>query len=639
MTLTPLRDLVVRNGSVNHGAVDIATRLKNQIFLPDFRPGQGDYILTKVKTLPATRLTPEHERGGLPQTYEEIFARKFVEAAHNVVLIGDTGSGKSHKLDYVLTKMSCGCRSKQSLRLDVDRRRLEKRGELFADLTTHIAGFLSSDSSWYDQYKDFVSGLFRHAGQPSAPHYLYGLVEVGLTEPTPPGLLELKQACKKKPQMRDLALFGVDFLGHLRNARSICNKCAHLIVDNIDGSSRAVQDDIVDLLTHTPTSDLLIVTACRPETFINWRAKAQVLDLVRHVGPTGHQVVVHRLKAFIAGDPELDGDLTRKLGVIEKWLNKPFFSKLFERLFGSQIREALLFAQGLVDLAVFRTIQELEEAEAKSDQAIQRLFFRPWGVSGTVSKLPNVFDMGGAYEDRLTCLRVLRMLSREGDCSIRGIWRRIRACGGDRDTFMNVLGEMLRAGLILTTSRDGIAMSKYGACKSEQVKLRSLGKGIIKLSSDLEYLSTVMLGTLCEDTRYESVQIKDEGVVPVLCCVRVFLQETWGLESVGIEKAVEKAKVRDDLLNDFRSESITENLLTGVIQSSFRIGKAVEGRLGDQSREIYEQVLYLVSDYWGVLNARTEHDESFEASPSSVEIEKIKAEVGRSLMASRRRNI
>jgi hypothetical protein len=365
--------------------------------------------------------------------------------------------------------------------------------------------------------------------------------------------------------------------------------CVHVVFDNVDVSPRPVQDAVVRLLqSMSPDDGVLMICACRPETLVNWDHGATILDVISHVGPNAHEVVVNRLSAFLKSPP--DGteltdllqasrepkDFLQNLEFIAKRIEDGHFARFFNDYFGSRIRNALVFAMRSVDLAASRHFAApTNPSQEITDHDLERRLYRPWGLSTPVRGISNIFGCSPNRERRLAGVRILVFLypyagyakTVEQICQHMGIF------GYSREETIISLNSMLHARLVIARTKERYRLGTYDSCREEPVKITDMGEGIYRRFTEYSYVTGIMYDTICSERLYGSIRSEEQDLLSVLYTLRIFLIETVSTELSELRSVADKHGM-DDYNAAYEGAAISPALYHSIIPTVTRIGLA-----------------------------------------------------------------
>lgn len=581
--------------------IDISVNLDNQ---------RGSTVIRDLKK--------QYKERGRSITHEHLLCERIYQQNNQIVLVGATGSGKTYKLEYIwkrYLKNRTHCRKLQHckyhrlrIKIDVDDRACKSEVDLYNEVHTQISAAIESlliPQDYRIKYKQFVAEAYKKLANGANIPYLATLAKYGLRRDIdPPTLQELDARCPAQDRIRrDLALFAMSFSGWLR--RRYCQNnsfCMHLVFDNIDASPRPVQNAIIKLMESTsPKGSILIICACRPETFINWKHRSKVLDLIPHIGPSAYEVVMQRLEGYLAQnisrdmlEDQLQGlrkteDFLANLKFLKLKLKRPHFKLFFDQHFGWQIRDGLVFAEGIIDIAAGRSEKELKDyILSRSDYALERLLYLPWGLAVPKKYVVNVFDLGNGVIDRLGALRVIILLnsSRPYSLDVRHVYQHLKMFGYTQSRCMRVLSTLLERRVVLAASKENLDLGKFKTAKNEKLRLTTVGEGLWKQAYDLSYIESMMYFCPCKAQRYKDCWI---GITPDLLetfsILREFLVEIGEVDLYELEfvKTKHSMHVYNNL---YELKTITQGLYERTIPTLVRIATAVQRRPKSQKSYI-----------------------------------------------------
>lgn len=560
-------------------------------------------------------------------TYEHLLADSIRHPKRPIVLVGQTGSGKTHKIEYVWARYLAGhthcgqheafCgRARIRLRFDVSERGCITLNDFHRTLLTLVVHTLHARlqiSEWRDEYSRFVSHLFQQMTANHDVPFLATLMQLGLVRYDPLSLTELSNRARSTHR-RDLLLFALNFMGWLRNLhRGQGSLCMQLVLDNVDGAPKAVQQGVIYLLEHTqPSSSVLIVCAARPETMLNWFARRRALNVIPHIGPSAYDVSIHRLREFLdrSDSVALPSLLHRRrsptefianLTYLYERLQAPEFRDYFAGNFAWQIRQGLVFAQGIIDVAAGHSPKELQSMLiGRSHYALERLLYRPWGLrSARPSVVVNIFAIGGKASYRLAAARILMFLDpQEGyTTTVRDVGSHMALFGYKEDATVALLDSMLDRGLILAVTRESRSLGKYAHCRREGIKATELGHGVRRLAFQMTYVGSMMTHVLCRDGLYKIVRDRTLPLPVFVSVLGRFLRESAAYENEELQ-----ACLANEGMTDYRrcygDRTISAEMYEGVLTSVASVIRSEE-RTGTPARiSLVEAAVAMLDGYY-----------------------------------------
>jgi Cdc6-like AAA superfamily ATPase len=596
--------------------------------LPPFNPGAADlvesYVCREVSEPLASRyehffeidvehakgsalirqLKEEHNERAESLTYEHLLAERIAEPEYNIVLVGATGSGKTHTLEYVWRKYvephadcegelpGCPRKTRVRLRYDLDKREQKTAAEFYEDLyrqvvSTLIARIDSAELS--ESYQEFVGVIHREFQSGKDITYLHTLEMLGVdSKELAPGLSSLIGVCEPRLR-RDLVLFLLHFCGWLvRTRRKKPFLCLFLEIDNIDASPAEVQDAVVSLLTNTdPEQSLLIVCACRPPTLRRWHARKEVLDVIPHIGPSAYDVVMHRLARFVSNPSsaaKLDDLLQhtfpavlflKNLEHVHERLRAQHFQTLLDDLFGWHVRDGLVFAQGIIDLCASNRGTELRTEDGKSDYALERMLYSPLGLVQRSGHLVNIYALCRQVEQRLAPLRILMALKGAGPWAmdVHDVCEHMRPFGYDNERVIRVLNSMLQAEVVLAATRERYQLGEYAACHDEALNVTRTGEGTLSRSRDMTYVEACMYECYTRSGNYTRLSYSVPSFADALLVLREFLSETASIDLEEV-RSMMKSGDHSHYEHTYEGKTISWSLYGSILRTVLVILKS-----------------------------------------------------------------
>ncbi len=599
-----------------------------------FTGAKGSKFIQNLKAFFGKKQEPDESL-----TYEHLFADRIHNPTEsNIVLVGDTGCGKTHKLHYIWTNYLSKCQDcdnekcpsrpyRPRLWLNIDSRQLETKIELFKTLYDKLVGELDGilGTSYINRCEDFVSYLFS-IERPDRPDYFSTIIRYGLQRTSEP--ISFDDLAKKCPDhaLIDLLKFILHFYGWLRENHCKDNHlCIFIVFDNMDSSPQEVQKAImVSLLNIHHNRYPLMVGACRHETLINWIHKTGPFDEINHIGPSAYEVVIERLKIFIEDDAKNLDQITNllqhlqtadvfinNLQVIYNQLLRPHFKDFFDDFFDRQIRGAIVFAQSIVDIAAHWSEQYVKEQILRSDYSLERYMLNPWGLQSDQPLIANIYGFGSTYKDRLLGIRALLYIypRKEYTVSIKDVCNYLSLFGYENDKTLKALSKMLQYGLILTVSKDNYKLGKFEDCQNEVIHHTSTGEGFRNRAYSMNYISTVMYSTMCQSEYYPRRYIRDfddPKLLETLDILRVFIRETWEIERSELEPILTNPEKREQYIEEYDNCTISYVMYTNIIPIIIKIGLFESKRGYSTYRSVLDKAVYFISDFIIMMNAMTE---------------------------------
>ncbi|HPM38555.1 MAG TPA: hypothetical protein PK186_13465 [candidate division Zixibacteria bacterium] len=591
----------------------------------------GGEFINKLRTLLAKNKESEDRL-----TYEHVFTERIhAPSDSNVILVGDTGCGKTHKLRYIWSNYLERCKdcsldkecpsypNRPKFYLSIDPKQLKSRAGLFKHVFNEVVGELqqSLNGSFEERYRAFIEHLFQ-LERPSRQDYFTTMLRYGLEREHPKSFHQIADAVPDD-SLIDLVKFVLHFCGWLREHR--CKNehlCMFIVFDNLDASPQEVQEAIVTLLLDVNQKQYpLMIAACRPETLINWRSRRSTGDVVEHIGPTAYEVVLERLRVYLE---EKDKDMTlladrlkniqrpdvfiSNLNAIYSRLKRPHFRTFFDSYFGIQIRDAVVFAQSIVDIAAQWDERYLTDQVLRSDHSLERYMLNPWGLRSNKPHIANVFGFGPKYKDRLVGIRVLQYVYQQEQYTVRvkDVCNHLSLFGHGNEDTLRALGKMLQRGLLLTVSRENYELGPFEECQGELIERTATGDGFRKNAFSLSYISTVMYSTLCRDTNYPHLRVRNVGdprFVETLAILREFLRETWQIERVELESVLTDPTKRLQYLEIYDETTISYELYISVIPVIVEIGLFEQRKGYSTYKDVIDGAYDYMSDFNMVTNA------------------------------------
>jgi hypothetical protein len=574
-------------------------------------------------------------------TYEHLFAARICEPHANILLVGPTGSGKTHKMEYVwykyLSKLEhCQlherCRAFQRLRfrLGVDVARCESPMDFYKLILEQVYGAMETrlngagtpelpmDYVWRC-YQKYVAALYAaiRQGAPS-PVFFEALREAGMSETDPKTFKGLLESAKNDLRVvRFVVLAVLQFCGWV--VRHLCGRnhqCLFVVFDNVDGAPPEIQKTLVDLLLDTrPTDSALLVCACRAQTLNSWGPlKANVLDLIYHKGPTALDVVIARLSDFIQRHPSPEADAPLKallkgrppsdfmqnLVRLKEAIQSDRLREDFEDYFGQLIRSGLLVAQNIVDAAAHRAVDEYAaEVRHRSFYAVERMIFRPWGLNSMPGHIPNVLALVPMRSRRLAGVRILRYLLRRRTMqpTLGELGSHMQLFGVAPAETLALLNALIREGLVLAQKQDPPKLETYNKNKDEAMQLTDVGIGLYKHCFDYNYVSTMMFFVPAlprpEYPLLLSGDLNQElPLTDTLQVLRGFLQESTEVELEELKPATGRNR-RNQYLREYGALTICHRMYTRVLEALVKITR---GEFGGRVFDLAAQRTRLIKD-------------------------------------------
>jgi hypothetical protein len=551
-------------------------------------------------------------------SYEHLFAENIGRCDLPLVLVGAHGSGKTFKLSYIWYKYierlsHCddkNCLKKERVRIliDVLNEDFRTAEEFYRFVYKTIITLLQRDlgKRFLEIYREYSHFLIEEFNARRNLSFFPTLSFLGLRIDNIPGPTDYIGKVRRRKELQELVTFSLCFCAWVeRKYYPNRTTCIFALFDNIDGAPDQVQRAVFGLLEKSEIG-LPMVCACRPETLRNWNYDAIPLIIVPHIGPTGYDVVMSRLKIFLENINE--EDLRDKLkGIMDKEvfidnlkyiyakLESWHFERFFKNLFGWQIRQALRFSQGIIDAAASRTTEALKEAvEGKSVYALERIIYRPWGLKSPKLRVVNIFQQGREKRYRLAGLRVLIYLNRaeEPSYSVKDVYRELAIFGFSQVDVINILESMVKNRLIVSATREGMKLGSYNTCKNELVRLTEMGHGLWSASYELGYIETVMLYCYCDGSLYDGLGQDEMGLLDTLRVVRIFLKESSEIEMNELDNVFVKRHMKR-YHNGYGNQTIVLEILGNILVAVVKIACSEKRKGGrrvgvDRSSDIFE---------------------------------------------------
>jgi len=445
---------------------------------------------------------------GMPYTHEHKLIEKILDKELQIILKGEYGSGKTYKLAFIweryiknarhcfrLEKNECIFRGhRQRILFDIDGKDLTYKKELYTYvyikmftlykdynlLNLYFDDFISYINKFYDEGSGYNQEIEYLSYLKSLCKFNNGKYDIRL--------LPDKVDSFSQQEIRDLIIFLFHFGGWLRNNKCENSLCFHIVFDNIDSTSKPVQEAILKLLSfYKPLNYLKIICACRPETIFGRKNRDSVVDVFPHKGPSAHKVILHIFDKHIKqieidNEKEQKGELdsfyrnntypgifsldvySHTFNYITNILRKEYFENIYDDYFYCLIRTAKIFTQGLIDIAANNAAENKSKIDfnnrylSKSEYALERNFYRPWGLATKKIQITNIFNPCDLRESRLSAIRILAILNVKKSAkymlSIDKIMTILKAYGYTNDLLMKTMNYLIMEKFILAKTRE-----------------------------------------------------------------------------------------------------------------------------------------------------------------------------------------
>jgi hypothetical protein len=535
-------------------------------------------------------------------TYEHLLVERIHGSTYNIVLVGATGSGKTRRLEYIweryikhhaecVTESKCRTGKRVRLSFDLDKRDVKTASHFYSTLYETINAMLRrlDATERAEAYQEFRAKVVQLFDDDADLAYMPTLLRCGIAETDAPSLTELPNACRPD-EMRDLVLFILHFCGWLCDTRRHQSfLCLHLCIDNVDASPAAVQEALLSLLVDArPPLSLLIVCACRPQTMRRWVSKRDLLDVIPHIGASAYDIVLRRLKSFLDEPPSDDelADLLQNaipprgflanLAFLHTRLQAEHFREFFDDIFGWHVRDGIVFAQSIVELAANKRVSELRPGDdGRSDYVLERMLFRPWGVARPAGHVPNIYAVGLHPKLRLLGTRVMKAVTGAGEGSLRvkHVWEQVAAFGYSQEDVLDSLNGMLGQGMIVAATREEHTLGAFTECSEERLFVTRTGEGILRKSMQMTYIESCMYECRSESSNYRHNPRLIPTFGDALFVLREFLTETGRIDTAEVRE-VKKRKQFKRYAERYGYSCIAWDMYAAVMPTVLRIIKA-----------------------------------------------------------------
>lgn len=662
--------ILTKSGRKNHSYQDVFLDLRNEILKIDLprviesESSVGDiyiskevinhkvarfgesYQIDKKKKLGSQfiqGLKKDHSEPDYYLTYEHLLAELLSTTPESAILVGAQGSGKSSKLKTVwhkylknqkhLSSPLFENKGKIRILVDVLNEGFKNPNELLQYLYVTIFVTLQMElrNTFDENYRMFSIELLEKFSKGKNISYIHTLIFHGLSFDN---VIPYKEYLEKivlynENDLMRLVTFAFCFCGWLN--KKYCpdkNNCIIFIFDNIDETPQKIQEMVIFILGKKEI-DLPMLCACRPETLRNWKNTAIPMLIIPHIGPTSYEVVIrrfeHYLKNFDMSDLKnsLKGisdeeDFIENLKLILNHLKTMHFENFFQNLFGWQIRQALRFTQGIVDVAANRTHEALQNSIAgRSLLALERIIYRPWGMQSPKLFVVNALQQGQSKKYRLSGLRVIKFLSNyeEYKHDIKAIYNHLHMYGYTKQNTVDVLQEMINSRLVITATKEYLELEKYDSCKNEYIRLTETGLGLWQHCFNIGYLESIMYYCLCSAKEYPNDLPDKPELIGSLKILRYFLKETAEIEFAELDQVHMKG-CQQEYHFFYNNKTIHMELLGSVIATVFDIWKSQKmhsshSKKINHANTILEIAMNFINDYFWVIE-RISKEYSFE---------------------------
>jgi hypothetical protein len=567
------------------------TRFDWTIKVEDVTKARGSEFIKKIK-----EVNKERDDN---LNYSHLLAERLNNFGKNIVLLGPYGSGKSHKLAFVLSKYidnhnfcdneNCFKKKRYRLVMEIDPKNYHSARAfykgVYINITEEIKRYLSN---YYEKiYKIYLNDLFTRIEQGEKIDFFNTLTFNGLDKTYHISFKDFARMKLSNNERIDLLNYVIDFLGWLRARYYKHPVCILLIFDNIDSSNMSVQKAIMSLITRD--TDLNILCAMRDETFLNFSSnRSLVIDVIPHIGPSAYEIVIERLSHYIESFKTgaiRPGDLESKLLgfnpfefidnlelLVSKLKNK-HFEEFFDDLFGYYIRGALVFAQGIVDIAASRDNTFFKKYNSEHSLfALERLLLQPWGLRCPVNYLDNVFYLCEKVEHKLLPLRILLYLyqNKRNKITVKLICTYLDIFGCSKDDAIYILNRLLSVRFIVAVTKENLRLDEYSNSYKEIVRLTQVGEGVSIRAFTLSYLQVEMYYSLCSADYYTRLNNLDPNLYDTLEVLRMFLHELTDLELKEME-CVKSERMLTFYKSVYSDSSICFMLYERVLESVLKI--------------------------------------------------------------------
>jgi hypothetical protein len=288
---------------------------------------------------------------------------------------------------------------------------------------------------------------------------------------------------------------------------------------------------------------------------------------------------------------------------------KPYFARYCMRLFGWRIREGLVFAQSLIDIAVKLECSELDALLTKrSYHGLERLLYRPYGLASRHLRVPNVYSVGGDWARRLVGVRVMELLEpyERYEVSVRRICRTLSMFGHGSGVVIRTIEELLARGLVVVATKETRKLGNLRDCGRELIKLTEIGFGVERLMTHMNYIEAGMYDVEVEPGRFASCAGGDDvDLFRFLRTLRVFLKETADIELAELKCVADKDRI-GEYDRHYGSTTTVTRFYEGVITAVVWVGLA-EKKRGYRT-------------FSGVLNLAQDMEREFDAHRRDVQV-------------------
>lgn len=575
-------------------------------------------------------------------TYDHVLISNMNDLNNHIILKGPLGSGKTHRIEYIwhkyldmLNHQSCDnynkCIKKRiRIRIDIDvKQNKDDVQSFYKMLTQQIYNRLEQNFDvplLKELYNEFVSYFFSEMRERTEYYdYYKELKNKGGFNNLNPTSIEamIETKCDKEI----LLLFTTVFCCWLRKNYFLKSYCIIIILDNIDTSSVKIQEAIIKLLTIIPIC-IQILVACREETAerIKKVQKKFKPNIFPHIGPTALEAILSRLKDFydkykdvnknIRKHTELSNlllnieaeennvvradEFMENLNLLINKLEKDHFKRFFNRLFGSQIRQGLEFAQAIIDVAAINKKETIDKyVNVFSNYTFERILLLPWHLKVRTSHVPNIYKYSNKYEFRLGALRIITFIySFNKPIKIRELYKHMEIFGYNEDDLIDILENMIEDRIVITITSEELKLESYEKCKNEAIKLSEIGVGLRSLSYELGYFETQILFALAKEKYHTKLPTDYPNVVMVFDGIKNSLSETSEIENLELDKVKKENKFDIYKKTYPRKRTITFSLYETIIPALIRIYFSVKRKEIKDKKEgkIYPELAYIIKD-------------------------------------------
>jgi len=564
-------------------------------------------------------------------TYEHLLCERINKRGHHIILIGAYGSGKSYKISYIWNKYlsqfphgdCCSLQKRLFIYIDLEKKNYIDPTEMYHDLYFHFLKLIKDNiANPKDRYREFTQYLDNIIKEHyNKPVYISTLEECKFDYNEPAWFDELPDI-RNRFFKRNLLIFMLDYLDWI-NTR-YCNdnsECLYIAFDNIDARPIPIQEEILELietkvkLGYEDRIGIIMICACRPETIVKSNRRTAILDFMPHIGPTAYEVIIKRLdnyishiiknihnKAFYSSlETDLRGNISpddylNNIKLIRKIMNMEHFKELFDRLFVWQIREAIVFSQAIIDIAAKYTNKILKEYMKKSPEyRLERLLYKPWGLTFPKCYVKNIFNTGDIYKHRFAEIRILIYLNSDRDkpLPVKNIYEYLNMFGYSQEDSICLINQLLKKRIIIAQTKEGLEIENYAKGCDEKVSLTDCGKGIYEYFGQFQYVESVMFNVFCDEKYYQDCEIKGETIDPYAYIYMKFLQECKEIEFEEL-KLVHKNGKLSDYNDKYDNDTITAYLYRNAIETLYIIASSLKK---DRKMEIFELITNYISAY------------------------------------------